>query len=95
MTLNIALSPQIEAWLRQKAAALGEPVDAYALRVLEQAATAPSASQIDQSTVDLLRCWNAEDATVDAGEIASRQREWDEFAASINTHHSSNRKIYP
>jgi hypothetical protein len=94
MTLNIALSPQIEARLREKAAAVGEPVDAYALRILEQAAAAP-APQIDQGTVDLLRAWNVEDATVDPGEIASRQREWDEFAASINAHHPSNRKIYP
>ena len=95
MVLTISLSPESEARLRTKAAALGQPLDAYATRVLEEAAASPAATSIDQSTVDLLRSWNAEDATDDPAELAAREREWEEFAASINAHHPSNRKVYP
>lgn len=95
MTLSILLSPQAEAKLREKAAALGEPVDVYASRVLEQAAVSLSDPVNDQATIDLLRAWIAEDATDDPAEIERRQRDWEEFATSINAHHSSNRKVYP
>lgn len=94
MTVSISLSPQAEARLREKASAAGEPVDVYASRVLEQAVR-PSENVVDQATIDLLRTWIAEDATDDPAEIERRQREWDEFATSINAHHSSNRKVYP
>jgi len=95
MTLNVSLSPEAEASLRQKAAAAGQPLDVYASHVLEQIATNGSEPAADQGTIELLRAWNAEDATNDAAELAARQRDWEEFAASINAHHSSNRKVYP
>ena len=37
MTLNISLSPKSEAKLKERAAATGEPVEAVASRMLEQA----------------------------------------------------------
>ena len=46
MTLSITLSNEIEAKLRQKAAASGEPVDAYAAKVLERAITAPTVDEL-------------------------------------------------
>jgi hypothetical protein len=95
MTLTISLSPESEARLRTKAAAVGQPLDVFAVRILEEAAAAPPAASVDQRTVDLLRSWNAEDATDDPAELAARQREWDAFAAAINAYHPSNRKVYP
>lgn len=95
MTLNISLSPQAEEKLKAKAAALGEPLDAFASRVLEAAVSTLPPRRTDQETISLLRSWNEEDATTDPEEIASRQRDWEEFAASINDHHSSDRKVYP
>jgi len=95
MTLTISLSQESEERLRRKAAELGQPLDVYAARVLEEAAKTPSAASNDQGTIDLLQSWNVQDATTDPAELSARQREWDEFAASINAHHPSNRKIYP
>lgn len=95
MTLTISLSQESEERLRKKAAELGQPLDVYAARVLEEAAKTPCSPAGDQGTIDLLQSWNAQDATTDPIELSARQREWDEFAASMNAHHPSNRKIYP
>ena len=95
MTLSIDLSADAEAKLREKAAAAGQPLQVYASRLLEQAAAVPTVRSIDEATIALLRSWNAQDATSDQAEIAARQRDWEEFAASINAHHPSNRKVYP
>ena len=46
MTLSLSLSPEAEAILRERAAASGEPLDAYASRVLEAAVTATSVDQL-------------------------------------------------
>jgi hypothetical protein len=94
MTLAIPISAQAEAKLRGRAAAAGEPLDVYAARVLEAAAASPPAGGED-ATIALLRSWNEQDATDDPTEIAARQRDWEEFATSINAHHPSNRKVYP
>ena len=94
MTLSVSLSAEAEAKLREKAAAVGQPLDAYASRVLEQAATGATVEAGDRATIDLLHSWNEEDATTDPAEIAARQRDWEEFAKSINAHHSSHRKVY-
>ena len=44
--LNVSLTPAAEARLRERAAASGQPLDAYAATVLERAATAPSLDEI-------------------------------------------------
>jgi hypothetical protein len=95
MELTISLSPDSEAGLRRKADALGQPLNVYAAHVLEQAAAGAAPGPSDHATMELLRSWNAQDATDDPAELAARQREWEEFAVSINAHHSSSRKIYP
>jgi len=95
MTLNISLSPQAEEKLKAKAASLGEPLDAFAARVLEAAVSTLAVHCSDRETISLLRSWNAEDATNDPKEIASRERDWEDFAASINIYHSSDRRVYP
>jgi hypothetical protein len=46
MSLTITLSPAAEAKLRAKAAANGQPLDEYASRVLEQAATTPTVDEV-------------------------------------------------
>ena len=46
MTISISLSPTAEARLREKAAAIGQPLDVYASGVLERAAVAQSADQL-------------------------------------------------
>ncbi len=46
MTLSITLSPAAEAKLREKAAVSGEPLDSYATRLLEQAATTPTIDEV-------------------------------------------------
>ena len=43
----------------------------------------------------LLRQWIEEDATTDPQELDARDREWEEFAASLNAHRSSHRRVYP
>jgi len=49
MTISISLSPAAEAKLREKAAATGQPLDVYASKVLEHAATAPSVDEVLES----------------------------------------------
>lgn len=95
VTLSISLSAAAEAKLREQAAAAGQPLDVYASRLLEEATQEKSPGPGADPTVALLRSWNSEDATSDPAELEARQREWEEFAASINAHHSSSRKVYP
>lgn len=95
MTLTISISQESEERLRKKAEAFGQSPDVYAATVLDEAAKSSSAAQADHGTIDLLRSWNSENATSDPAELSARQREWQEFAASINAHHLSDRKIYP
>ena len=95
MTLKVPISAEVEAKLREKAAAAGQPLDLYAARVLAESASAAAVAATDEATIALLRSWNEQDATSDPAEIAAREREWQEFARSINQHHSSSRKVYP
>jgi len=46
MTLSIALSPQIEAKLKERAAAKGKDPTAYAAELVEEAVTKPSLDEI-------------------------------------------------
>ena len=46
MTLSIAIPPDVEAKLRERARAVGEPVEVYASKVLVDAVTAPTIDQI-------------------------------------------------
>jgi hypothetical protein len=46
MTLSVTISPQIEAKLRKRAAADGQPLDVYASKVLAEAVAAPTIDEI-------------------------------------------------
>ncbi|HEX4792268.1 MAG TPA: hypothetical protein VH370_00665 [Humisphaera sp.] len=46
MTLSISLSPEVEAKLRERAAASGRSLDDYASQVLEIAATKPTVDDV-------------------------------------------------
>lgn len=46
MTLAVPLSPQAEAKLRERAAAEGKDLTAYASKILEQAVTRPSLDEL-------------------------------------------------
>ncbi|MGA2439997.1 MAG: hypothetical protein ABSH08_03495 [Tepidisphaeraceae bacterium] len=46
MTLSLKVPPHIEAKLRERAAADGQPLDVYASKVLAEAVTAPTVDEI-------------------------------------------------
>ncbi|MGA2231060.1 MAG: hypothetical protein ABSH22_09190 [Tepidisphaeraceae bacterium] len=46
MTLSVTVPPHIEAKLRERAAADGQPLDVYASKVLADAVTAPTIDEI-------------------------------------------------
>ena len=46
MTLSVSLSPQAEAKLRERAEVSGEPLDRYASRLLEAAASARTVDEV-------------------------------------------------
>ena len=46
MPLNLTIPPHIEARLRERAAASGQPVDVYASDVLVQAVSAPTIDEL-------------------------------------------------
>jgi len=46
MTLNVTLSPRIEAKLRQRAAADGQPLDLCASKLLAEAVAAPTIDEL-------------------------------------------------
>jgi hypothetical protein len=46
MTLSLAVPPDVEAKLRERARAIGEPLEIYASKVLVDAVTAPTIDEI-------------------------------------------------
>lgn len=46
MTLSLNIPPEVEAKLRERAAASGEPVDVYASKVLAEAVTTPTIDEL-------------------------------------------------
>lgn len=46
MTLSLTVPPEVEAKLRERAAASGEPVDVYASKILVDAVTTPSVEEV-------------------------------------------------
>jgi len=66
MTISISISAAAEAKLRQKAAASGQPLDVYASKVLEHAATTPSADELLQPFRDQIAASGMTDDELDA-----------------------------
>lgn len=94
MTLQINLSPELEARLKDAASREGLDEVEYARQLIEKSVS--SAPPIrDQATLDLFAKWDAEDATDDPDEIARRQADWEEFKKAMNEDSMSGRPIYP
>lgn len=91
MPLVLDLPPDVEDRLRQQAARQGVEPPEYARRLIERHLPAEEAANLSQ----LMQLWLDEDATDDPAEREAREKEWEEFAQSINSHHSSDRVIYP
>jgi hypothetical protein len=92
MRLTIDIPPELESRLSRTARHHGVDVAEYVRRLIE--AHVPSGNG-DEATLRLLAQWDAEDSTDDPAELQARQREWEEFKGSLNSSHSSNRRIYP
>ena len=59
MTLHIPISAEVEATLRERAAAAGQPLDQYAAKLLAESVAAPAAPAGDRATIELLRSCSA------------------------------------
>jgi hypothetical protein len=100
MNLTIDLNADAESRLKSAANRRGVKPEVYAKQIIEEHLPAISSAETDQSTLDLLARWDAEDATTDPQEIASRRNELDDFKQSMNANRResegpASRKIYP
>jgi hypothetical protein len=94
MTLAIDLTPEEEARLAAVAREKGLD-EAECVRQLLREHLPPL--EPGTGTKALFAAWDVEDATEDPEEIVARQREWEEFKASINASRAAakSRLIYP
>jgi hypothetical protein len=100
MTLTINLNSDAELRLKTAATRRGLEPEAYAKQIIEEHLPATEHAVKDQATLDLLARWDAEDATTDPAELASRRQELDEFGQALNENrlHAEGpaaRKIFP
>ncbi len=79
MSLNIDLDNDAESRLKTAALRRGVRPEVYARQIIEQHLPSNEEIKIDLATLDLLARWDAEDVTTDPEEIASRQKELEEF----------------
>ncbi len=98
------MKPEIEAEVTRQAnaqgVALSEQIDRLVAEAIRRQSplvllSAEAQREKNQRAQAVLRQWREEDKTDDPEEIARRQSELDEFKASLNSSHSSNRVIYP
>ncbi len=68
MTLSISLPPELETRLKERAAAQGEPIEAYAARVLADAITSPQPSVVEALDDDAIDAINRAEGEADRGE---------------------------
>lgn len=76
--MTITLRPEVETRLQEAARREGIEPDEYANKLLEKALP-----HRNQSTIDLLNKWEAENWTDDPEEIARQQAEGEEFMRSL------------
>ena len=79
--MTITLKPDVENRLQEAARREGIEPSEYANRLLDQTLPQPNPNQ---STIDLLNKWEADNWTDDPEEIARRQVEFEEFKKSMN-----------
>jgi hypothetical protein len=99
MTLTIDLNAEAELRLKTAASRQGLEPEAYTKQLIERNLPATDEAPIDQATLDLLARWDAEDATTDPEEIASRRQEVHEFKNAMNENRlrsdgPNSRKLY-
>ena len=100
MTLMINLNAEAESRLKSAATRRGVKPEIYAKQIIEEHLPATEGVATDQTTLDLLAKWDAEDATVDTAEIESRRKEVEDFKQALNDNRfqaegPNSRKIYP
>src|SRR6185295_11518971 len=104
MSITIDLSPEVESRLAHEAARNGIEKTKYAGRLIEEHlpphvgaenGSSPQLTEKQRSAIALLQSWIEEDATDDPEEIRKAGEEWEEFKASINKYHESDRIIFP
>lgn len=81
MSMTFTIPPNLERRLNEQASRVGLRPDEYATSLIERglAEAVP-----DQTTLDLLASWEAEDETDDPAELARRQAEFEEFKEAMN-----------
>src|ERR1700677_1233328 len=84
MNLTINLNAEEESRLKTAAIRRGVKPEVYAKQIIEEHLPVIENSGTDQATLDLLARWDAEDATSDEEEFASRTEELEDFKKAIN-----------
>lgn len=77
--MTITLPPHLEARLREQAGREGLDPAAYAARLIER--HLPPAP--DQASIDILKRWEAENATDDPEELARQREEGEAFMRNL------------
>ena len=93
--MHVVLDPETDQRLRREAARRGVAPEDLARQLIEAHLSTSPAADANGPALQMLADWDREDRTDDLAEISRRQQEFEEFRASINANHSSNRKIYP
>ena len=100
MTVTIDLNAEAESRLKTAALRRGIKPEVYAKQIIEENLPASDDAVPDQTTLDLLARWDAQDATTDQDEIASRRKELDDLKQAMNENRRQSdgpgsRKIFP
>ncbi len=111
MSINLSLTPELEAQLTARASERGVAPAALALSILHASLGQPATTDppgdslsrgsnhecVDAATIALFRRWQAEDATDDPEELARREHEWTAFRDSVNATRSAagGRAVHP
>ena len=91
MTVKVNLRPELDAQLKERAAASGLTVEEYLSRLIES--VVPTCRS--ETAVSLLDSWKREDATDDREELEKRRTDLASFKTAINEGHSSDRILFP
>lgn len=94
--MTISLPKDLEVRLRDAATKAGIDAESLAARLIEQSLP----NKVDQTTLDLLSQWDAEEKTADAAELESRKAQLREFMEQMNQNREQSeganaRRVYP
>ena len=91
IVVRLNLKPELDALLRERAAASGLTVEEFLSRLIEETVTV----RRTDTALSLLTAWGEEDATDDREELERRRGEWASFKDAMNEGHSSDRTLFP